>query len=500
MARFGFIGGDYQSQSALADNEITDNFYVENNEGQGKSAASLYCTPGTKLYGTLPDTPTRGEIYTQGRLFAVGGSKFCEVSATGTISNVQAVVNDGLQAIMVAGNTQILIASGGAAYVFTLATNAWQQLTIAQIVGAVSFVAYCDGYFLALLAGTNQIQVSAVGNAASWDVTQIIVVSVFAGKVLSMIVNERLLTVLGERQAVTYYNAGQAPPQTPFAVVGGSGMDVGIGAPYSLTRLDNSIFWIDADERGGGIARRAAGAAGYTPARISTHAIETIWQSYATFSDAISYAIQNEGHSRWITYFPTANKTWAYDVATGLWGELSYWNAINAVRTAHRSRCHAYAFGKHIVGDWQTGKLYELSIKYLDDDGNPIRRVRRPPPISSENKYIRYHELILDVETGLGPIPPLLDGAGLPRAPQIMMRYSNDGNKTWSHEEIADCGQAGEYLTRVSFRRLGKARTRGFEIVVTDAIPWRFIDAYLRATPGFTSPAERVAAQLRKVS
>ena len=102
----------------------------------------------------------------------------------------------------------------------------------------------------------------------------------------------------------------------PFDVIPGGFIEQGTSCIAPPVKLDNSIFWMGGDERGAGIGWRAEG---YTPRRISTHAIELAWQGYATIADMVSYAYQDQGHSFWVLYFPTANATWVYDVASGMW-------------------------------------------------------------------------------------------------------------------------------------------------------------------------------------
>src|SRR3974390_3263303 len=148
-------------------------------------------------------------------------------------------------------------------------------------------------------------------------------------------------------------------------------------------------------------------------------------------------------------------------------------------------------FGKHLVGDWKTANVYQLSIPQLsgqawtfaDDNGNPIRRVRRASHVFDRHNWMYIGELEVFLETGLGPQPPLLDGGGNPRDPQMSMRMSKDGGNSWSNEMVANCGQVGQYGARAVFRRLGRGRVVTFEIVCSDPIPWRVLDGYIDAEP-----------------
>jgi len=66
--------------------------------------------------------------------------------------------------------------------------------------------------------------------------------------------------------------------------------------------------------------------------------------------------------------------------------------------------------------------------------------------------------------------------------PQVSLRLSNDGGKTWGPETQRSAGKTGEYFKRIRWNRLGQGRKRVFEIVVTDPIPWRVVGAYLEAS------------------
>lgn len=66
--------------------------------------------------------------------------------------------------------------------------------------------------------------------------------------------------------------------------------------------------------------------------------------------------------------------------------------------------------------------------------------------------------------------------------PQVMLRISNDGGKTFISEQWRSAGRVGEYDHRVRWNRLGQARKRVFEVIVTDPNAWRITGAYVEAT------------------
>lgn len=506
MARTGLIGPSYASQSLNADAQVCMNWYYETIEsGTGKTSAALYPTPGTKSFAAIPGNSVRQQIYINGRMFAIVDAQLFEVFANGTFAARGAVQNDGLTAYMVASPQQVLIASAGETYVLTLATNALSTIgSVVTFGGPVQQVDFMDGFFIALLKNSQTFFLSNLFDATNWTplgVTQKIIVSVFPGNVLAMKVNQRRLLMQGVNASVFYYTSGSSQV---FDVDPSGTIENGIFAAASTSKLDNSLFWLDGDERGAGVVRRLSG---YTPVRVSNHAIEFAIQNYATFSDAVGYSYQDQGHSFYVLTFPTAQATWVYDVATNMWHQRGFWNAAGGFFQAHKGWNHVYAFGKHLVGDFSSGNIYQMAIPmpagggwaFADDNGKPLRRLRRAPHISTEQKWIFHNSLQIDVETGLGPEPPLQDGAGKARDPQMLLRWSDDGGHTWSNGRLLNCGQAGRYKTRALTHRLGRSRDRVYEISVEDAIPWRLISDYLEAEPGFEKQ-ERLAKTYLKAT
>lgn len=134
-------------------------------------------------------------------------------------------------------------------------------------------------------------------------------------------------------------------------------------------------------------------------------ASSTHWPSSARLRRLCGYAYQEAGHTFFAVQLPNATTTLFYDVASGLWHERAFWN--NGTYAPHRSRTHALAFGMHIVGDTQSGNLYQMAATAADDAGNPIVRDRRSPHISNEMEWLFHRQLQIHLETGLGPIPPL---------------------------------------------------------------------------------------------
>lgn len=486
--RMGFVGGAYTAKSTAVADEECINFYQETVESQGAivptkayggssagSVKALFGTPGISVWALLPQSPTRGQIWAGTRYFAVGGAQLYEVSSTQVITARGAVANDGLPASLAFNGIQLLIVSGGHAYCFTLATNTLLEVTN-LLAGTPAKVKYCDTYFIVMFQQSNKYQMSQVLDGTTWPGTLVNEVSVFPENISAIDVNHRELWVYGFRHAQAYQNTGSLEV---FDVIPGTFVEQGSASTFVTALLDNSIFWIDENDRG---ARSAWRTQGYTPQRISTHAVETDLATYTPLQVGAmtSYSYQEAGHLFWVLYVPGSQWSWVYDVGEGLWHKRAQFS--NGLYKAHWGWNHAYAFGFHLIGDWNSGNIYSLSLANLDDNGNPIRSLRRTPTVSNEMEWIYFSPLVIDFQTGVGPQPPLKDGKGNPRPAQAMVRWSDDRGQTWSNEHEISLGLAGQTKTRAILRRLGRSRYRVWEVSITDKVQRAIVDAYMKAS------------------
>lgn len=524
MAQFNFCGGSYTSQGVGFDCQRSVNLYPELHElGDGKSKMALFYTPGLKSFYTL-DGPSRGKFEFNGRLFDAGQTNFYEiiptydafgklVSTSTTVLNAgKPLVNDGKPVSMAANETQLLIASGGFVFIYYLATtvDSVTNLPVAagtfQQVAASNFtlstgnapviqVAFCDSFFLALIANSQTICISNVLDGNNWNLNGQIVVSVYADNVVGMVVDHREVGFLGRKKSVIYFASGSL---SVFDVSPGGFIEQGSGATFAISQLDNSVFWVGGDDRGNAQGWRLNG---YTPVRVTTHPVELAWQSYPRISDAVSFAYQDDGHTFWQIYFPSANSglgaTWLYDTASQLWHERDNLNLVTGQMTAHPSWNHAFAFGQHFVGDWNSNKSYVMSRAYFDNDGTPVIRMRTAPHIFIEEERISHYRFELDMDLGVGWAADDTTHFG---PPTIFLDWSNDGGKTWSNKQGRSFGYLGETrIPRPVWRRLGQARVRTYRVTCSDAVPVRIYNAYVNASPGF-APTERMVKQLAKAA
>jgi hypothetical protein len=290
--------------------------------------------------------------------------------------------------------------------------------------------------------------------------------------VVSVIVDHREVWLLGSTSTEVWFDDGNI--DFPFARIQGAFLEIGCAATHSVAKADNTIFWLATDDRGFGTVQRAAG---YTPQRVSNHAVEFAIASYATISDAVAYTYSQEGHTFYVLTFPTAAATWVLDISTGLWHERAYHN-VDGTSGRHRSNCQMNFAGETLVGDWENGNIYAMSLDVFTDNGNPIKRTRIAPHITNDDKLQFFHALQIDMQSGTG----LTTGQG--NDPQAMLSWSDDGGASWSSEHWASFGKIGQRTARAKWRRLGRSRDRAFKVSISDPVRVVMIGASISATAG----------------
>jgi hypothetical protein len=129
-------------------------------------------------------------------------------------------------------------------------------------------------------------------------------------------------------------------------------------------------------------------------------------------------------------------------------------------------------------GRLENGKIYSVNYDAYTDAGDPIRRLRRAPHITSDLQRQYFEEFQIQFQPGVG----LTTGQG--DNPQAMMRWSNDGGSTWSNEHWVGIGRQGNYTNRAIWRRLGWARDRIFEVAISDPVKAVIVSANLKASAG----------------
>jgi hypothetical protein len=468
------LGSAYVARSVNAADNRMINLFPEIIPEGGKEPGFLNRAPGLRLVITVGTGPIRGLWTFKNVLYVVSGIQLYKVDTNYTVTLLGTVTGTG-PVSMSDNGTQLFVAANGPGFIYNANTNVFQQITDPDYPGAVT-VSYIDGYFVFNEPNTQKFWVTSIFDGTNINALDFASAEGAPDELVGLIADHREVWLFGTDSVEVWYNSGD--PDFPFARIQGAFNELGCAAPYSIAKMDNGLFWLGEDARGQGIVYRANG---YTGQRISTHAVEWQIQQYGNISDAIGYTYQQDGHSFYVLIFPSAGKTWVYDVATQAWHERAGFSNGNFVR--HRSNCQVFFDSQVMVGDYENGKIYAFDLDVYADDGQPQKWLRSWRALQTGQNTLKrtaHHSLQLDIESGVG----LVTGQG--SDPEVMLRWSDDGGHTWSNEHWVKIGKIGEYGRRAIWRRLGmtqKLRDRVYEVSGTDPVKIAIMGAELMVSP-----------------
>lgn len=483
--KIGLVGPSYQDRSLPFDAQRTVNLFpVLGESRESAEVAALRGTPGLALFGTCGDGPIRGGFESENdRAFVISYDTLYEISSNGTATSRGTLDSATSNCTMDENGLQLAISDGADLYIFTYATNAFAKVTDVDFPGAAT-VCFIDGYFAYNDPGTGAFYISAAYDGLNVDALDFATAEGAPDDLIRVFQAQSQLLLFGRRTIEVWYNSGDA--QFPFSRVSGAKIETGCAAAHSIASIDNSVFWIGRDKDGQGIVYRMQG---FSPQRISTHAIEKILQAVSDISVLRAYTYQQEGHAFYVITGSDLETTLVFDASTQLWHERAFLNTLGEYEQ-HRGAVGFFAFGKTLIGDRENGKVYTMSLDIFSDFGNEIKRERTFSHLIDENTRTRLNELEVFFESGVGLINDSVsqvigdDGtvyySGQGVTPTVTLYMSDDGGRTWSNGYQAGIGEIGNYKTRAVWRRLGVASQMTFKISTTDPVKINIIGAYLK--------------------
>jgi hypothetical protein len=390
----------------------------------------------------------------------VCGGNVYKLTTAAAATLIGTVPNDARPVQITGSGQDILITADGSLYSLTLSGTT--STLISTGIGTVDFL---DDHFVANQTATNFfIWSDAV--STTFDPLNIQADNSAPDVLVGTKVARRTMYLLGRKSVRAWCSISGA--DIPFARIDGSSFEVGCLAKDSIAEMD-SIFWLGGDANGSG---RVWMIEGGTPRPVSTPAVEYAISQWPDPSDAEAFTYAQEGHAFYVLTSVSANETWVYDISQNEWHRRAWLHPSGDLHRI-RPRCHLYFAGKNLVGDWETGDIYEYSLDAYSDNGNPLPAIRACEILQDGLEMQKTVKFQLDMDTGVG----LTTGQG--SDPQAMLRWSKDGGKTWSSSLWRSFGAIGEYSKRALWTRVGGGRRTVFEVRITDAVKRNVTGAYV---------------------
>lgn len=469
------IGPAWDSRCKDISAQITLNMYPEINP-EGKTVVSLHAFPGIKEWTdvsatlaaggvNMPPGKDRGLYVFQEQLVWAYTDLLFSIAEDGAVDNSAIIGSERVE--MADNGTRLVVATGARPYIsLNDNTPTVTPITDADI-SAPHTVTNINGQFVlddSEGASFKTTQVAAALSATDFvDAADVAGADSYGDNILRAVTLNQAVYFFctGSREA--WWNSGIGDP--PFDLIQGSVRREGLAGRWAVTWDKDAMFFLDA-------TRTPRMLRGFDSVPIGNPPLGKEFASYASVSDceAVVYTLDDQRFLQ--LNFPSADRTWCWHEPSNSWFQLS--SGINLTR--HALTSYAYCYDKHIVACGTSQKLYELDFDTYTDHGNAVRRVRRTANIHSGLYGTPGQELIFDrvefdVETGVG----LATGQG--SDPQLMVRFSDDGGRTWSAEQWHPMGVAGDYLRRVVLTQQGRAYNRVYELAYSEPTRFSLISA-----------------------
>ncbi len=451
----------YQQPAKQLSAQRMVNALLENQEEGAKAPRAILRAPGIETLLTLSSVPVRGWTRHDNKLFVTSGGNLYSVDANHAASTIGTIPGTG-RVQMFSNGAQLGIVADQDLYVYE---TSLAKVTDAGYAGA-SDATYLDLFGIFVKPNSADFFINNPGAASFPDLTDFDALDFRTaeageGDLVAVETDHRELILFKETNGEVWTNTGAA--DFPFSPVGNAFLELGCIARDSLTKADNTVFWLANDMT----VRRLDG---YTPVRVSTHAIEDTITKMSVRDDAIAHSHPFNGHLFYVITFPTEKATFVYDITANKW----YERETNG--NDWRAHYYIYANKTHYMADSLTGKIGKLTAETHTDFDDVHRVLVTSPPIHSEGRWIEFERLEIDFDMGQGGSTD----------PEVMLRWSDNGGRTWSSEYWRSIGKVGEYEKRAVWHNLGRSRDRVFELAYTDTSPFTLIEAFADVSIGGT--------------
>jgi hypothetical protein len=452
----------YRIRAAQASTARLVNCAIEQLPPDAKTPAVLVRSPGLASWGTVGTGPIEGMHTDHGQLYVVSGGGFYTVDSSAS-ATFRGAVGSSTEIDMDSNDIGVVIVSPPAAYSYTLSGAAFAAISDSDFTNrGAGDVEFCRNFLLFREPDTGRIFGADLGSLTAFDALNFFTAEGSPDTALGLKVDHEQPIIFGEKSTEVWENVEISG--FPFQRAANGFIELGTLNGKTPAKIDNSLFWVASDYT----VRRLDG---YTPVRVSTHAVEQ-WLKTVTAASLRGYSYTIDGH---LIYLLTATEgAWQFDITTQLWHERStygsepLWAWGNPVQFA----------GKVLVGSTTSNVIAELSPTTYADLGETQRMEWTYQPVYFEGKRVFHDSLELTCEVGVG----LTTGQG--SNPEVMLSASDDGGRTWFVLSNRSLGAIGKYATKVTWHGLGSAYQRVYRLAISDPVKVAIVDLILNYRVG----------------
>ena len=415
-------GPAYEDRSLPFSSQSTINLFPSR-PAEGRSIRALHSWPGAKAFSTGGSGVSRGMGEHVGVLYTVSGSSLYSISSSGVQTTIGTISGSG-RCDMRSDGVNLIISTGSTRYQYNGTTlSEFTDVdheggnTAAYVNNQMVYDGLDGRFWVAEVSDPDNINALNFATAES-NPDNTVAVHEF----------RLIVRLFGSKSTEPWYNDGSTT-NPPFSRIDSAVRPVGLGATYSIANDDSFVYFLSSD-------RQIYRTVDIDMERITPVQMESFLEE-ADISDAFGVCMFFASQSFYILTFPTSNKTWViptsdpancFQLSTG----LNY--------DRHLMNTYCYCYGKHLIGDYRNGNVYEWDADTYTDVGEKILRERTMGPLNGEGLELTGAEVTMShmdyvMETGVGNAS-VLD-------PVIQCDISYDGGASFTNETWIKVGQNG---------------------------------------------------------
>jgi hypothetical protein len=428
----------------------TSNIYFTDNP-KSSTGFSLINRPILRNLVEVGEGPVSG-LYTNsgvfnGDLFAVSGSKLFRVNNQGFIVSETAIGGEGI-CVFVNSRDTLLILRQGVVYAFTGTSLSTVSLPDGENVGDI---AYINGYFIFTVKDSDKFYWTQP-NSLIIDPLDFATAERTPDAIIGVKTLLDELWFIGENNVEVWSATGNS--NEPFQRISGRVYSSGCltNTTIAYSRLNNFPCLVWVSEKNEVLLGQGK------VLKISNPSVEELIR--ADHENLVAWTFTRNRNDFYVV--SSSTYTLVYDLSTEKWHRWGsygheYWRAHLGVQIG----------AKIYAGDNLSGQLWELDEKTTDgDEAFLVCEISGFIPNVGAAIDCAVVEAFLNVG----------NSETYSFEPTLELRWSDDGGHTWSTYSLASLGLKGSYLTKVSYRSLGKIRRPGrvFEFRFTGFSNFRF--------------------------
>lgn len=412
-----------RAKSPFVSSQSLVNAFVEIDPEQGPG---IYGGPGLVEFADCANGGIRGFCELHDDLIAVSGDTLFTVDADGNETAIGAV--SGYEPVVMASNgAQVAVVSDATSYVFDGTTltaindpDFVRAYSVDFLRQTMVFSKFDSGVFFT----------SEIADAEAYDALDKATAEFKPDKLLRVFSVGNSVLMLGEKSVEEYYYSGKPAgvPLSPTNTV----LDYGIAGRDAVSLIDNTAAWLAHD----GTVRTLREA---SPIAVADPAITAQIQSWSNLAATRAFTLSGGGHE-WLVLRNPDGCIW-WDATTQLWSTRQSFNS-----STWRGVCGFWKFGKQLVGDADTGKIWRVSEGVHTEGGNPIVRTIVSRTMGPGGRPFTLEAIELEVEVGVG----LASGQG--SDPKIYLQLSRDSGVTYGARMERSLGAMGNRNVRVRWQ------------------------------------------------